>query len=150
GQTATAPQPRQFLASLQDLAGPRDSSFFQYYCLKKLGRDVEARERLERFTKTFLPAPTDPSGKTADAALDQALAQRLRDILGPDSVFAALLRDLYAAEVFLSLDAAEDAESYFREAMVTAKTDAARLSAAIVLGQVLLLQGKRSEYAQLA
>jgi hypothetical protein len=76
--------------------------------------------------------------------------QQLREILKSDGIFASLLRDLYSAEVFLSLDAASDGETYFREELAAAKNDPAKLSASLVLGQLLLLQGKRAEYAQLA
>ena len=61
-----------------------------------------------------------------------------------------MLRDLYVAEVFLSLDAAQDGEAFFRNALRQADTDEARLSREIVLGQILLLQGKHQEYAKLA
>ena len=63
-----------------------------------------------------------------------------------------LLQDLYIAEVLLSLDASEDARDYFRSVLApgSAETDTARLSAAVVLSQVLLLEGKHDEYAELA
>src|SRR5262249_55716450 len=60
-----------------------------------------------------------------------------------------LLRDCYEAEVFLSLDAAADGEEFFREAVAAADSDQARLSAAVVLGQLLLLDKKDTEYAEL-
>ncbi len=60
------------------------------------------------------------------------------------------MQELYIAEVFLSLDAAQDGEAFFRTALGQAETDAARLSRAIVLGQILLLEKKYREYAELA
>jgi hypothetical protein len=57
---------------------------------------------------------------------------------------------LYAAEVYMSLDAAADAEAYFHAAPAQRDTDAAGLSRAITLGQILLLERKYPEYADLA
>src|SRR5262249_2528307 len=54
------------------------------------------------------------------------------------------------AEVFLSVEAVEDGERFFRQALEAAETDVARLSSAIVLSQFLLLQKKHSAYADLA
>ncbi|MGE3804372.1 MAG: hypothetical protein AB7K24_06845 [Gemmataceae bacterium] len=142
-----APSPRQTLAMLQDLDGRGDSTFFQYYCLTKLGRDDEARAMLERYTKTFLPATTTANNRNPG---EQILQGMLREVLAPDGVFAPLFRDLYAAEVFLSLDAVEDGESYFRGRLAATRGERERLSAALVLGQLLLLQGKHAEYLELA
>jgi hypothetical protein len=116
----------------------RDPSLFAYYCLDKLGRGEEARARLAAFREkapALLPA-ADP--KAADPALREVGTLR------------PLARDLYAAEVFLSLDAAEDGEAYFRKALDGATTDDDRLSAAVVLSQILLLRGRSAEYADLA
>jgi hypothetical protein len=59
-------------------------------------------------------------------------------------------RDLYVAEVFLSLDALEDGERFFRAGLQDAATDADRMSKALVLTQFLLLRDKHEEYAELA
>jgi hypothetical protein len=55
---------------------------------------------------------------------------------------------MYCAEVYLSLDAAADGEAFFRKQKESSK-DPARLSSAIVLGQILLLENKHAEYATL-
>jgi len=60
------------------------------------------------------------------------------------------VRDLYAAEVYLSLDAIEDGERFFRAGLKDAASDADRLSKALVLTQFLLLRDKHEEYAELA
>src|SRR5208282_4637156 len=57
--------------------------------------------------------------------------------------------DLYCTEVFLSLDASADAEEFFRKQLKNATKDPARLSSAMVLGQILLLENKHAEYATL-
>src|SRR5439155_24720241 len=89
----------------------RDPAFFAYYCLDKLGRPDDAAARLRAFRKSapaLLPAE-DPKA-TARARQD------VRELV-------PLARDLYAAEVFLSLDAAEDGEAFFRRALTEARTD---------------------------
>jgi hypothetical protein len=99
---------------------------------------VEAAARLDAFRRKA-PAllPADDPRTTAQARAD---VRRL----------VPLARDLYAAEVFLSLDAAEDGEAFFRAALAEARTDDDRLSAAAVLSQFLLLRGRAEEYAALA
>lgn len=114
-----------------------DFSLFAWYCLDKLGRHDEAAARLAEFRKRaadLLP-PGDP--KAADPEL-----RDLRPLL-------PLARDLYAAEAFLSLDAAADGEAFFRRALDDARADEDRLSAAVVLSQLVLLQGRSDEYAVL-
>jgi hypothetical protein len=116
----------------------RDPSFFAFYCLDKLGRHDEARARLAAFREKA-PAllPLDDPG--AAGAARRAVRQ-----------LVPLARDFYAAEAFLSLDAAEDGEAFFRRALAEARTDEDRLSAAVVLSQLLLLRGRTGEYATVA
>jgi hypothetical protein len=138
---------------VQALQGPRDFSFFQYHCLTKLGRDEEARAKLDQFRRLFLPQFVEPANgqapPTPGTGDGKTLERHLQDLLAPDSLISSLLQDLYAAEVFLSLDAAQDGEAFFRTALDQAGTDVARLSRAIVLGQILLLETKHREYADL-
>jgi hypothetical protein len=143
-----------FTEHLQALRGQGDFSLFEYHCLARLGREEEARARLDRFHRCFLPRFVEPAqGQAPPAGVEAngvALERRLRELLAPNQLVGSLLHDLYAAEVFLSLDAAEDGEAFFRTALDRADTDAARLSRAIVLGQILLLRKKHTEYANLA
>jgi Tol biopolymer transport system component len=127
---------------LDSLQGPRDFSLFQYHCLTKLGRTEEARAKLDRFRQRFLPAIIEP----ADG---QGMDRQLHDLFAPGTFIASLLQDMYAAEVYLSLDAAADGEAYFRREPDQADTESARLSRAITLGQILLLEKKYREYADL-
>ncbi len=144
---------RDFQASLRTIQGPRDFSFFQYYCLTKLDRVEEAQAKLEQFRRHFLPRFVDPAPAQEPPAAEAADAQtpehRLLALLDPSSLLGSLVQDLYLAEVFLSLDAAPDGEAFFRKLHDQADTDVARLSRAIVLGQILLLQKKHREYADL-
>jgi hypothetical protein len=145
---------RGFMDDLRALQGPRDFRFFQYYCLTKLGRAEEARAKLDQFRRLFIPKFVEPKdGQAAPAAAavnGKTLERHLEDMLDPSTFVGALLQDLYVAEVFLSLDAAQDGEGFFRTTLGKADTDAVRLSRAIVLGQILLLQKKHGDYGDLA
>jgi Tol biopolymer transport system component/tetratricopeptide (TPR) repeat protein len=122
---------------------------FQFYCLEKLGRHDDARQKLSLFAETYLPRPNEPAARDQPERRLHAADERwLKAVLAPESFSASLLCDLYVAEVLLSLDAAADAEQLFAKRQAEAESDAARLSAAIVLAQVLLLEGQRAEYAQ--
>jgi hypothetical protein len=135
--------PQQFV---RRFARGRDALFFHAYCLDKLGRGEEAQAKRQRFEKTFLPdlpaqpRPPVPGEPTAFGAADiQPTKQQLRH-----------WRDLYVAEIFLSLDALDDGERFFRDALQAAESDADRLSSALVLTQCLLLRDRYAEYAELA
>jgi hypothetical protein len=162
-----APKPisvRQFAAYLRGMTGPRDFSFFQSYCLMKLRRKAEARAKLDQFRRVFLPdfskEPADGQPTEEDKQDEQLqgwlqLADpnaraRLRELLDPKGMFVSLLQNLYMAEVFLSLDAADDGERFFRDQLAAAASESARLSSVLTLAQILLLEKKYSEYAGLA
>jgi hypothetical protein len=125
-------------------------SFFEYYCLTKLGRDADARTKLTQFRKEFKPVFGRANLPMQGFSLGgRNVEQWEKDLTDPNNLSGQLLRDLYEAEVFLSLDAATDGESFFRQDLEAAQTDVERLSHAVVLEQFLLLQKKRREYAEL-
>ena len=135
--------PRQFV---QHFVQGGDSLFFQAFCLDKLGRAEEARSKRLQFEETFLPelfpapkAPAPNQPAPFGGADIQPTPEQLRH-----------WRDLYVAEVFLSLDAVKEGERDFRDALRDAVNDADRLSKALVLTQFLLLRDKHPEYAELA
>jgi Tol biopolymer transport system component len=134
------PQLEEALVSLRDL------SFFEYYCLTKLGRADEARERLGRFEQMFTAKP-QAEGMAPRGAERQPPFDWARD-LTPDG--AALLSDLYAAEAFLSVNALEDGRVYFERQVKDAGTDEAKLRAALTLSQFHLLQNHNVDYVHLA
>ena len=145
---------RDFMGYLEALQGPRDFSFFYSYCLRKLGRHAEAQVKLEDFRRLFLPrfvqaanGEAPPATVTVDG---KTLERHLQDLLDPNNFVGCLLQDLYAAEVFLSLDAARDGDAFFQTARNEPESSAAHLSRAIALGQILLLEKKHREYADLA
>jgi hypothetical protein len=135
--------PQQFI---ERFVRGNDSLFFQSICLDKLGRGDEARAKRKLFDQTFLPtlsAPPKESSTNGIIAFGSADIRPSQDQLQH-------WRDLYLAEVFLSLDALEDGERFFRDGLQAATKDADRLSKALVLTQFLLLRYKRQEYAELA
>ncbi len=132
---------------LQKLLEPQDIRFFQYCCLTRLGHHDEAAAKLAEFRKAF-PPQLQPARK-GDTGNQQANLNFLRDALAPDTLLASLVRDMYCTEVFLSLDATADAEEFFRKQLKDGVKDSTKLSSAIVLGQVLLLENKHEEYAVL-
>jgi hypothetical protein len=149
----------EFFRALRNLSMPKDFSFFQYYCLMKLNRPEEARAKLAQFQLNFLPdfsVPPDPQeADNSDPIFSfviegKNVQQWFQELLGFQSPFRWLIQDLYIAEVFMSLDAAEDGEAFLQKLLAEAKTDPERLSHAMVLVQVLLLEGKYPTYAEIS
>jgi hypothetical protein len=126
----------------------RESLFYQYYCLTKLNRTDEAKAKLAKFERDFLSKPAE-KGKDA-VAKDVTAADLLRTLADPKSPDGGLVRDFYIAEVFLSLDASDDGETYFRDALKNETDGARRLNKAVLLSQFLLLRSEHREYADLA
>ena len=131
-------------------AGRAGLALFRSVCLTRLGKDMEARAAREQFERDFRPEVSDAFGLWSVAS---PAAGALVGGQGTVAAFSEggtfrLGRDLYVAEVFLSLDAADEGVAYFREALQRAPSDEARLSCAIVLAQLLLLQEKHADYAE--
>jgi WD40 repeat protein len=153
--TTLGPEPKSVAEWAGSLFSPRGIEVFQFHCLTKLGRQDEARLRLESFRKTYppqLPPMRPQNGEKQATAIEFPFDQSwFRELMEPDGLCARLLQDLYIAEVLLSLDASADARDYFGSVTNASpvETNNARLSAAVVLSQVLLLEGKHVEYAEL-
>lgn len=126
------------------LPAANEQLFYEYLCLTKLGRAAEAEARKTRFESVFADGPVAKPGAeaTANPPAIPEVAER-KDFYFP------LIRDFLIAEVFLSLDAADEAATFFRAELDKAPTDNKRLSAALALGQVLLIQGKHEAYLDL-
>jgi Tol biopolymer transport system component len=131
------------------LINPRDISFFQYFCLTKLGRDAEAREKLEQVKRLFTPA-VNGDAKKPDPNDPIHAIPLLNGLLNQNADTALLLRDLYAAEVFLSLNAAVEGQAFFEKEFTDAPTEEAKISAALALSQIHLLRNQHVDYARLA
>jgi hypothetical protein len=132
-----APQPLPAEQSLVQLLMRRDFTFFEYYCLARLGREAEARAKLEQFRQRVVLEGRGP-GQEPRVPSEAEIFQ------------TGLVKDFYMAEVFLSLDAAAEGREFFRKQLAAAQTDSARLSSAIVLGQLFLLEKHHADYADLA
>jgi hypothetical protein len=113
---------------------------FRAVALQKAGRGDEARVVWERFQ----PPP----------ARDRAAEQSVHDLLRATDprwpmVEAATIRPRhrFVAEAFISLEMIDDGIEFLRRELRDAGSDAERLSAAVVLCQVLLLADRKEEYA---
>ncbi len=138
--------PQNWTEFTQHVSAPENSQAFEYLCLKRLGRDDEATAKWLEFEQNFFPPlAAEQSVAAAPDATDVWLGA-----LGPQAeLLKHLLHDLYVAEVFLSVDAVDDALTHFRAQSAfggpPANPDAA-LSRGIVLGQLLLIANDHDGY----
>jgi hypothetical protein len=120
---------------------------FHWYCLTKLGRPDEARTSLEEFRAAY---PPRLARELAERPPANDAERWLREQMREGSLPFHLRQESYLAEMFLSLDALEDGEAFFREALAEGGSDEARLSRALALSQLLLLRRRYADYAELA
>ncbi|HEV3384493.1 MAG TPA: hypothetical protein VG097_06735, partial [Gemmata sp.] len=124
--------------------GKADWMFFWAIALEKAGRAKDANDARRRFEppsppkerKQAVAEPNPPNTENGILAL----------ALNPNAIKS---RHRFAAEAYLSLDMATEAIEFFRREVKEAKTDPDRLSAIVVLCQLLLLADQRTEYAEL-
>ena len=142
-----APDKRPAVERMPDVfSGRGDFTFFEYLCLKKLGRDGEAKARLMKAREPFVTLAKDMAdGIPTDGANGLPPEQLRRDLRR----FVALAERLYQAEAFLSLDRAEDAKSFFRDPPDGDASEETRFADRVVLAQLLLLEGNPAEAAKL-
>ena len=138
-------------AAWQRWSQQQDPTFFEYICLDKLGRDLEARERLALFRATVAKMASRAEFVATllgggDSATGPNEADRL---FGENLPVVPFLTDLYIAEAFLSVDLADDGIVFLRQELDAATTDADRLAHATALSQLLLIAGKHEAYADL-
>ncbi len=131
----TAQSPQNWMEFTQRVGAPENSQLFEFLCLKRLGRDDEATEKFLEFEQSFFPsADSTPEAQTLDAT------DVMFGAMGPQAeLLKHLIHDLYVAEVFLSVDALDDALTYFRAEPQRPASDDETLSRAIVLAQLLLI-----------
>jgi hypothetical protein len=117
-----------------------DWMFFRAVALQKAGRDADAKEAMRRF---------EPP---ASVSRDRALISLQAAMTGNQSLAtngeAIRPRHRFAAEAFLSLDMATEGIEFFHRELRDATSDTDRLSAVVVLCQLLLLTDRRAEYAE--
>lgn len=134
--------PQSWPEFTQRIGAPENSKVFEYLCLKRLGRDDEAAKKWREFDEDFFP---QPGGKDADSP-DNGSTEALLGVTGLEAeLLKRLVHDLFVAEVFLSVDAVEDALTHFRDERPT-QNDATALSHAIVVAQLLLISDDPDGY----
>ncbi len=125
----------------------QDSSFFEYFCLTKLGRHDEAADRLGQFRQSMSFDTRDVGDLFQQPGLEdeerQAEVERMAEFVTP------LIQNAYITEVFLSLGAATDGVEFFQRELEAATSDAERLACGLCLSQVLLAGDERQAYAEL-
>ena len=141
GKHAGAPAPQALAAT--GLPAANEQLFYDYLCLTQLGKSVEAADRRKQFETVFLPS------RKEEASVGSAQQQSLAALADRMELVRALMHDFLIAEVYLSIDAADDAEKFFQSALKAATTDDQRLSCLLVLSQILLIEGKHEAYLEL-
>ncbi len=138
-----APQPPQnWTEFTQRFSAPENSQVFESLCLKRLGREDEAQAKWQEFELNFFPKLSlesqTPNSNTGENFFEQ---------MGPQADFLKhLIHDFYVAEVFLSVDAIDDALKHFRADPSPSADDAEKLSRAIVLAQLFLIANDREAF----
>lgn len=137
-----AKSPPNWIEFTQRIGAPENSQLFEFICLKRLGREEDAAAKFSEFEQTFFPSP-DPAKKTSDPT------DAMFSAMGPQAeLLKHLIHDLYVAEVFLSVDALDDALTHFRAEPQPPVSDDEKLSRAIALAQLLLIAGDEDGYLQ--
>lgn len=139
---ATKP-PKNWTELTQRLGAPENSQLFEFVCLKQMGRDDEAAAKWLEFEQSFYPVA---AGAEQDAPAPDPTDSMLT-ALGPQAeLLKHLIHDLYVAEVFLSVDAVDDAITHFRAETPPDTSDDESLSRSIVLAQLLLIARDHDAY----
>ncbi len=111
---------------------------FRAIALQKAGREAAAREAWKHF------AP--PTARRL-APMRVPLGPELPIAGDADAITA---RHRFIAEAFVSLEMTDEGIEYFRAQVRAAGSNADRLSAALALGQLLLLADRKTEFAECA
>lgn len=135
--------PQQIVEALEQFGAPDRPDVFQYLCLKKLGRNAEARQKLAEFDARF---STDLLRKAGDPTQRQVMESLLSQFGSNVNLILHLVRDLYIAEVFLSVDAIDDALEFFSVAAEPVESPEQQLSRAFALSQLLLADDDQAKY----
>ncbi|MCX7423500.1 MAG: hypothetical protein NT013_28735 [Planctomycetia bacterium] len=138
-----APQPPQnWTEFTQRVSAPENSQVFEFLCLKRLDREDEAQAKWQEFELNFFPK-LSPESQTPMANT----SENFFEAMGPQTEFLKyLIHDLYVAEVFLSVDAIDDALKHFRADALPSADDPEKLSRAIVLAQLFLIANDREAF----
>jgi hypothetical protein len=123
----TAPEVRDFYTG-------RNASLYHAICLERLGRHEQARASRASFERSF-PSAWQPG------LVEQAKTWSADDWRH--------VRDRYVVEVLLSVRGLAEAERFLHSGLEKAASEGDRLRKSLLLTQVLLLQGRNVEYADL-
>jgi tetratricopeptide (TPR) repeat protein len=128
----------------------RDSNFFEYYCLAKLGRYEQAEMRLKQF-RTAMSVEIDMQQLSELGDQWQGREEEARQELVKLVAFAEpLIQSAYITEVYLSLDAIQDGIAFFERELESATDNPGRLAALLCLSQLLLISNEHEAYSELA
>jgi hypothetical protein len=136
--------PANWEAFVRGMGAPENCHVFEYVCLKRMGRDAEAAAKWIEFEQNFYPLPPEPlkAGEPAPPVdLVAAMFGQRTDLLKP------IIRDLFVAEVFLSVDGLHEGIAHFQKSP-PAENDAAAFSRAVLLAQLMLIAGKHEDYLE--
>lgn len=151
------PMPPIKLSSLQLLGNQmqmiQDSTFFEFICLRRLGKHEAATERLTRFHKHFVLDHDDlvqfaspaSAGDAASAAQEEA-AGKLTSRISKSAL--AVLKASFITEVYLSLDAAEEGVEFFTDQAKASLTPWEALANRLCLSHLILASGQADAYAE--
>ena len=139
----TTKPPQNWTELTQRLGAPENSQLFEFICLKQMGRDDEAAAKWLEFEQSFYPVAV---GAEQDASAPDPTETMLTALGSQAELLKRLIHDLYVAEVFLSVDAVDDAITHFRDETAPEISDDKALSRAIVLAQLLLIARDHDAY----
>lgn len=133
--------PKSRRARMDRLVRQRDSAMFRYICRLRLGREdaAEHKAAYDRFTAELINF-----GRAQREAWNPTNPQQLNQT----EEVTATLRELHLATAFLSVNALDEAEEYFRQQAENAKAPGDRMGARLTHLDLLLLQERRTEYAR--
>lgn len=131
----------------------QDSTFFEFICLKRLGKVEAASDRLALFNKHFVLDHGDVtevvalavSGGAAESEQEEVaskLASRISETALP------VLKASFITEVYLSLDAADEGVAFFTEQAKTLLTPWEALANRICLSHLILATGQAGAYVE--
>lgn len=129
---------------IQTLGAPERSQLFESICLMRLGRDAEAAEKWKEFESNFYPVPGNPAETPAPAVPVNPAAGLSESQIDP--VMKALVRDLFIAEVFLSVDGLNEAIKEFQKPRALSDSEITQFTRTIVLAQLMLIAGDDAGY----
>jgi len=151
---ATNPSPREFS---ENLVPATNFEAFKFHCLKQLGRNDEASRHLESFRQNFLPVRSESKEKgdeekgdeeSLEATVENAISSFVTEAAMSSEGSGIAIRDLYLAQVLLSVGGIQDAIAFFETPSNPSESQAEELSRHIMVAQLYLLNDDKVAYAR--